>query len=118
MRNIKSYEDFISICNEGFIKSVGGKWNGHLDAFNDYLSWPEPNPYNIKIIGENNCKKVLGYDEMAKRLSENLETCHSSNRARIKKELEDAKNNKGQTLWDVLVEILDDNSEWVHVVYE
>jgi hypothetical protein len=118
MSTITSFEDFIEICNLGFIDSVGGKWNGSLDAFNDYLSWPEPNPYSLIIIGESNCRKVLGYKATAKRLSTILKTCHPSNREEIKKEYEDALKNKGKTLWDTIIEIFEDNKEWVNVTFK
>lgn len=43
------------------IRSVGGEWNGNLDAFNDYLSWPASAPYRLTILGAEKCKKVLNF---------------------------------------------------------
>jgi len=86
---ISSFADFIEICNEGFIRTVGGEWNGNLDAFNDYLSWPEPTPYTLEIIGSTRCEEVLNYRESEK---------HREN------------------VWPLLKEIFNDNSEWVNVV--
>jgi len=116
--DVESFEDFIEKCNKGFIESVGGKWNGSLDAFNDYLSWPEPNPYTLVLLGENSCRKALGHAAAAKRLSAILETCHPENRKIVSKELENAQNMKGPTLWSIIVEIFDDNVEWVNVIYK
>jgi len=40
-RAVKSFDDFIAAMNTGFVRHVGGDWNGNLDALNDYLSWPD-----------------------------------------------------------------------------
>ena len=117
MSEIESFDDFVSECNEEFIESVGGNWGGNLDAFNDYLSWPEPIPYDLVIIGTSRCEQVLGYGAAEKRLRGNLKTCHPLNRERVKKEILDARNGKGQTLWDIIVEIFNENTEWVNVIY-
>ena len=45
------WRDFIAACNEGFVRQVGGEWNGNLDAFNDYLWWPTEHPYRLVIRG-------------------------------------------------------------------
>jgi len=37
---VTSFADAIEAFNEGLIERCGGRWNGNLDAFNDYLSWP------------------------------------------------------------------------------
>ena len=37
-RRVGSFEDFIEATNLGFVEQIGGRWNGNLDAFNDYLS--------------------------------------------------------------------------------
>ena len=31
----RSWSEFISAFNEGFVRQFGGDWNGNLDAFND-----------------------------------------------------------------------------------
>jgi hypothetical protein len=87
---INSYEDFIEAFNTAMIIGVGGKWKGNLDAFNDYLSWPEPNPYLLIIKGSEQCKKILNYKYMEH---------HEKN------------------LWRTIQEIISDNEEWVTVEY-
>lgn len=47
----ESWADFIAAFNEGFIRTFGGEWNGNLDAFNDYLYWPDEHPYRVVIHG-------------------------------------------------------------------
>jgi hypothetical protein len=51
-----SWADFIAAFNEGFIGPVGGgEWNGNLDAFNDYLWWPDEHPYRLVVRGWHAC---------------------------------------------------------------
>ncbi len=62
-RHINSYVDFIEAFNKAMIEPTGGKWNGKLVAFNDYLSWSVPNPYQLVILGSEHCAEVLNYKE-------------------------------------------------------
>lgn len=50
-----SWADFIAAFNEGFVRPVGGDWSGNLDAFNDYLSWPDEHPYRLVVRGWQSC---------------------------------------------------------------
>jgi len=59
--NIKNYQDFIDLFNDLLFVPAGGKWNGNLDAFNDYLSWPKSIPYHLVVIGSDNCERVLKF---------------------------------------------------------
>jgi len=90
-QKINSYGDFIEEFNKNMIRSVGGEWNGNLDAFNDYLSWPEPNPYKLVIKGTDRCKEILNYKANEK---------HEKN------------------LWPLLEEIFLDNKEFVDVEFK
>ncbi|MCX5659394.1 MAG: hypothetical protein NTW19_06675 [Planctomycetota bacterium] len=56
---IASFEDYIAAFNAGLIHHVGGHWNGNLDAFNDYLYWPERLPYRLVLIGWTHAAGVL-----------------------------------------------------------
>lgn len=59
LSRIETFQDFINAFNAGMIETVGGKWNGNLNAFNDYLYWPEPHPYELVLIGWTHCAAVL-----------------------------------------------------------
>lgn len=87
---VDSYEDFIEAFNIGMIRSVGGEWNGNLDAFNDYLSWPDDFPYQISLVGHSRCESKLNYKR---------------------------RQHYSETLWSTITEILRD-SEGVIVSYE
>jgi len=107
-RNVTSFENFVSACNVGFIRHVAagvGVWNGNLDAFNDFLSWPEEQEYELEIIGAANCAEQLGHAAQAAWLRAHLLTCHPSNVLAMQAELERAEAGAGQTLFDVIREI-------------
>jgi hypothetical protein len=89
-QQIASYEDFIEAFNKGLVERVGGKWNGNLNAFRDYLSWPEVVPYELEICGSSQCEQVLGRIQYGPR---------------------------GESLWAVLKEILLGDAEWVSVKF-
>lgn len=50
-----SWADFIAAFNEGFVRRVGGQWNGNLDAFHDYLFWPDEKSFRLIIRGWDRC---------------------------------------------------------------
>ncbi len=54
-----SWADFVTAFNEGFVRPVGGEWNGNLDAFNDYLWWPDEHPYRLVVCGWQACAKAV-----------------------------------------------------------
>jgi hypothetical protein len=59
LASVRSFDDFIAAFNAGLIDSLGGHWNGNLDAFNDYLYWPEPHPYRLVLDGWTACSAAL-----------------------------------------------------------
>lgn len=50
-----SWADFVAAFNDGFVRHVGGEWHGNLDAFNDYLWWPDEHPYRLVVRGWGAC---------------------------------------------------------------
>jgi hypothetical protein len=54
-----SWADFIAAFNEGFIRPVGGEWNGNLDALNDYLAWPGDERYRLIVRGWHACAPAV-----------------------------------------------------------
>jgi hypothetical protein len=59
LAGVETFEDFVAAFNLGLIDSVGGHWNGNLNAFNDYLYWPEPHPYGLTLVGWQKCAETL-----------------------------------------------------------
>jgi hypothetical protein len=108
-RRVRSFDDFVEATNAGFIENVGGKWNGNLDAFNDYLSWPEEKEYELELIDATGCAQQLGHAAQAAWLRAHLQTCHPSNVADMESRLAQAEAGQGETLFDVVKEIIADN---------
>jgi hypothetical protein len=55
-----SWADFIAAFNKGFVREVGeDEWNGNLDAFNDYLWWPDEHPYRLIFRGWQTCVNAV-----------------------------------------------------------
>ena len=114
-RSVQSFADFVTVTNVGFIEQVGGRWNGNLDALNDYLSWPHEEHYRLELIGAENCALRLGHAAYAVWLSECLGTCHPSNIADVRSQLARAEAGEGETLFDIIRDIIFD-SEQVQLV--
>jgi len=89
-RKVECFDDLVAAFNCGLIELIGGKWNGNLDAFNDYLSWPESSPYTLVVLGRDQCERVLNFK---------------------------ANPRHEKHIWPLIQEILADNREWVHVEY-
>lgn len=86
-KNILDFQDFVKAINDGFVAHLGGCWNGNLDAFNDYLSWPDEVPYKLVILGSDNCKGIV-----------------------------DARTSKN-SIWPTILEIFEDNREYLIIEY-
>lgn len=114
-RGVRSFDDLVTAMNLGFVRQVRGAWNGNLDAFSDYLSWPEEGDYELELLGSDNCIAHLGHVAQADWLREHIRTCHPSNVADMQSGLERADAGEGQTLFDVIREIIA-ASPHVHLV--
>lgn len=110
-------EEFSSF--EGFFDVVwplltGQQHNGtaNLDAFNDILSWPEV-PFVLLWKNSDLSRKRLDHSEIVRKLEGMLDSCHPSNRENVLQRIEVAKNGKGPTMFDWLVEIITENEPHV-----
>jgi hypothetical protein len=54
-----NWEEVIASFNRGIFHSLDAVWNGHLDAFNDYLYWPDEKPYRLIVRGWDECRTRL-----------------------------------------------------------
>ncbi len=86
---------------------------GNLDGFNDVL-WggfgtPEGG-YVLRWVGADHCRQALGWPETVRYLERKITTCHSVNVPRVQAELDAARRSEGQTLFDTLVEIVEEHS--------
>lgn len=92
-------------------------WKGNLDAFNDYLVWPDQE-YVLVWKDSHRSQEKLGYTEMAKWLEERVLHCHPLNVPHMRERLEAARSGEGQTIFEMLVEIIQSNSDYVQLRLE
>lgn len=106
-KNFCTLEEFYD--EVGNVLIPGQKWGKNLEAFNDILyDWinvPD-DEIIIKWINSDISKERLGYSETVRQLEKRLQKCHPTNRNRVWKYLEEAKQLKGPTVLDWLVDIL------------
>lgn len=108
--NFQTLEEFYE---EVSLKLVPGyEWGHNLDAFNDILRGGFGTPEEgFEIIWKNShrSKVVLGYEETVRQLEKRLEKCHETARSEIRSQLSKARESKGTTVFDWLVEIINDH---------
>jgi hypothetical protein len=108
-RGVRSFGDFVAAANVGLVGHVDGKWNGNLDALNDYLSWVDEEQYELKLLGSANCAETLDHAAQAAWLRDHLATCHPSNVAAFRVRLTQTEAGLGETLFDVIRGIVSGN---------
>ena len=100
---------------EGFYEEVSNKlipgalWGKNLDAFNDILRGGFGTPDGGFVLKWRNSKlsrERLGYAETVRQLERRLQRCHPSNRESVSKDLANAKQGIGPTVYDWLIEII------------
>lgn len=87
----------------------GAEWGRNLDAFNDILRGGFGTPedgFRIRWSNSADAKKHLGYKETVRQLEIRLQKCHPTNREKVRAELAAAKECRGPTVFDWLVEII------------
>ena len=114
--NLEEFYDHVSS-----VLIPGLDWGRHLDAFTDILFWPVPEaemPYTLIWRHADLSRERLGHAEMVQWIEDALQHCHPSNIPELKERLVSAKRGEGQTLFDLLVEIIEQNSEYVRLVLD
>ena len=113
---VQDFASFIKEFNRTY-SQFDVLWDGNLDAFNDYLVWPHES-YILLWKHSDVSRERLGYGEMVKWLKERVQHCHPSNVPHVQGRLEAAKQRKGQTLFDLLVEIIQGQGDYVQLQLE
>lgn len=114
--NGENFSDYQGFTREFSLQVLSNKyiWNGSLDALNDILRGgfgDIDEDDKLEITWKNSDKSIieLGYEETIKRLNEKYEKCHPTNKEFILQEIIHAKNNKGPTVFDWIVEIINEH---------
>jgi hypothetical protein len=116
--NADSFDDFdgfIREFNRVFVSQLGTEWNGNLDAFNDYLYWPDA-PYTIKWRKSWKSRRDLGYEATIVWYLRKILESDQPSKSQWWNELDAARKHQGPTLFDWLMEMISDNSP--HVTLE
>jgi RNAse (barnase) inhibitor barstar len=99
--------EFFDVIEKVLIPNM--EWGRNLDAFNDVLSGGFGTPdEGFELIWKNSeiSQAKLGYAETHTYLRKALRRCHPANIEYIKKQIVDAQNDTGQTIYDWLIEIV------------
>lgn len=108
-RNFDSLEGFYDAVG----KSLGtSPWGRNIDAFNDILRGcfgiPERG-FVLRWANSEISRVALGYEATVRYLERKLQRCHRDNVAYVAEELEAARRGEGQTLFEILLEIIRDH---------
>jgi RNAse (barnase) inhibitor barstar len=104
---IGALEEFYDAISEILIP--GAAWGRNLDAFNDILrgGFGTP-PEGFTLVWQNSAasRVALDYPETLRWLQVKLTRCHPTSREHVRSEIEIARRSEGETLFDILVEII------------
>jgi RNAse (barnase) inhibitor barstar len=102
--DLESFYDHISE-----ILIPGSYWGKNLDAFNDILRGGFGTPEDGFVVRWKNSgrsQEKLGYPETVKYIERKLGRCHPENREDVRIDLLLAQQRKGQTLFEILTDII------------
>ena len=93
------------------VNGPGGYFGANLDAFADCLGGgfgtPEDRDFVIEWRDHELSRRALGREETVRQLRLRLERAHTSNRAAIQRQLDEAVAGRGPMVFDWLVEIIE-----------
>lgn len=99
---------------EGFWDEVervlipGAKWGRNLDALADVLGGGFGTPaggFVVRWVNAGRSRELLGFTETARWLDQRLSEVHASNRAEFARRLEHARKQRGETMFEALIDI-------------
>lgn len=108
---IRTLDDFWQVLMDAFDSPRRQYFGCNLDAFGDCLSGgpggPEADDYIVEWHDHAVSREHLGYQEMVRQLEPRLARCHPSNRTVFEARLAAARDQRGETVFDQLVEIFE-----------
>src|SRR4051812_2590909 len=106
-RDFATLEEFYDVISRALIP--GARWGRNLDAFNDVLRGGFGTPeggFVLRWLDSARSRIALGYPATVTYLEQKSRRCHPSNVAHVQADLEAARRREGQTLFEILVEII------------
>lgn len=109
-RDFATLQEFYVVVSRVLMPDA--KWGENLDAFNDILRGgfgiPEGG-FVLRWVNSALSRERLGYPETVRQLECRLTSCHPANRQRVGADLERARHGIGPTVFDWLIEIIEDH---------
>ena len=108
--DFSNLSEFYDEVEKKLTKNLGWKIGRNLDAYNDVLrggfgvyEYGE----QIRLVWKNSIKsrKDLGYPETIRFKEEVLLSCHPSNKLDVRSEIQSLKENRGETLFEIITSI-------------
>lgn len=117
--NFNDLEGFYCEIDKLLTKDLPWKTGHNLDAFNDLLRGGfGVHEYGeqilLKWINFKKSKQDFGYGATIEHYEKMLEHCHPTNINHVEKFLQDAKNHRGATILDIIIEIILDSDNSGH----
>lgn len=110
---VTSLEGFWQLMGEA-VNGHGGYFGTNLDAFADCLSGgfgtPDDDDFAVEWRDHEISRQHLGYPETVRQLELRLARCHPTNSLLVRFDLEDARADRGPTVFEWLVEIFNDKA--------
>lgn len=107
-------EGFLQAFTDELIPGAVRGWIHNLDAFNDFLyRGDEKPPDGFTLVWKNSdlSRTKLGYGETVRQLERGFSKCHPLNKGIIQARIELARQQKGSTIFDEIVEIIRGHSD-------
>ena len=109
-------EGFYNEIDKLLTKDLVWKTGHNMDAFNDLLRGgfgvhEYGESLHIKWIHFAKSRQELGYNATIIYYQDILKRCHPSNRETVEKKLYEAKNSKGKTILDIIIDIILDSDD-------
>ena len=109
------YEEFRNVVTPGYW------WGANLDAFNDVLrgGFGTPDEGYVLVWKNSDISRVrLGYSETVNELERRLSTAHPSARSSLLQRIQSAKEEKGDTVFDWLINAIKIENPLIHLQLE
>ncbi len=106
------FDTLAGFYDEGGAKVVSAPWGRNLDAFNDILRGGFGTPdggFVLRWTSSERSRVALGFEATVQFIEQKLQRCHPTNVPSVTADLEAARRGEGQTLFEILVEIIRDH---------
>ena len=118
-KNFDDEEGFYNEIDKLLTKDLDWQTGHNLNAFNDLLRGgfgvhEYGEELHITWINAAKSREDFGYDATVKYWEHALKVCHPDNRAYVQEKIKEAHNHVGETLFDIIVEIIEDSDDTGH----